>query len=156
MSFPSKTTYFYASYCLVPLVSALIYLICSTIPPMHSENDQYTTMSSFHQLTAARVREEHSPSRAARVKMKEARKKAGDDDFSRLLCHEYSLCACSMHARTRMRTHAHANRKLKTVLPVMDCPRVHERSVSADLKRAGSGDEIRQKLPNFRDNLKKK
>ena len=24
----------------------------------------------------------------------------------------------------------------------MDCPRVHERSVSADLKRAGSGDEI--------------
>ena len=33
-------------------------------------------------------------------------------------------------------------RKLKTVFPVMDCPRVHERSVSADLKRAGSGDEI--------------
>ena len=24
----------------------------------------------------------------------------------------------------------------------MDCPRVHERSVSADLTRAGSGDEI--------------
>ena len=39
-------------------------------------------------------------------------------------------------------THAHQNRKLKTVLPVMDCPRVHERSVSADLTRAGSRDEI--------------
>ena len=65
---------------------------------MQSENDQYTTMRSFHQLTAARVREEHSPSRAAsRVKMKEARKKVDDDDFSRLLCHEYSLCACLMH-----------------------------------------------------------
>ena len=109
VSFPSKTTDFNASYCLVPLVSALFYLICSTIPPMHSENDQYTTMRLFHQLTAARVCEEHSPSRAAsRVKMKEARKKAGDDDFSRLLCHEYSLCACLTHARTRMRTHAHA------------------------------------------------
>ena len=109
VSFPSKTTDFNASYCLVPLVSALFYLICSTIPPMHSENViVYTTMKSFHQLTVARVREEHSPSRAAsRVKMKEARKKAGDDDFSRLLCHEYSLCACLMHARTRMRTHAH-------------------------------------------------
>ena len=75
---------------------------------MHSENDQCTTMRSFQQLTAARVREEHSPSRAAlRVKIKEARKKAGDDDFSRLLCHEYSLSACLMHERTRMRTHAH-------------------------------------------------
>ena len=60
MPFPSKTTYFNASYCLVPLVSALFYLICSTIPPMHSENDQYTTMRLFHQLTAGRVHEEHS------------------------------------------------------------------------------------------------
>ena len=110
MSFPSKTTDFNASYCLVPLVSALFYLICSTIPPMHSENDQYTTMRIFHQLTAARVREEHSPSRAAsRVKMKEARKKAGDDDFSRLLCHEYSLCACSC-----THTHAHACARMRT------------------------------------------
>ena len=44
-----------------------------------------------------------------------------------------------MQARTRMRTQ---NRKLKTVLPVIDCPRVHERSVSADLKRADCEDEI--------------
>ena len=44
-----------------------------------------------------------------------------------------------MHPRTRMRT---KNQKLKTVLPVMDCPRVLERSASADLKRTGSGDEI--------------
>ena len=51
------------------------------------------------------LREEHLPSLAAlRVKMKEARKKAGDDDFSRLLCHEYSLCAYSVHVRTHMRT----------------------------------------------------
>ena len=33
------------------------------------------------------------------------------------------------------------------MLPVMDCPRVRERSVSADLKRAGSGDEIAVKHP---------
>ena len=38
------------------------------------------------------------------------------------LCHECSLCACSMHVHTRTK-----NRKLKTVVPVLDCPRVHER-----------------------------
>ena len=41
------------------------------------------------------------------------------------------------HACARMRTKTGSSKPC-----VMDCPRVHERSVSADLKRAGSGDEI--------------